>query len=163
MQCNVCKGWNTEHGKCWDCHVQEALDEIDKDFKRQNRWWKRLWRWMRRKPPVINVTQYSTGTYTTATEITTMDDLLALAETLPPPPPKMFCVRHGHVTGTHPDKKHKVYCSVCVEEWKLEFANQFSHAESVNDLRRKYGFEGMSMRCEGIIPSPKKPVELKEK
>jgi len=111
------------------------MAEIERDFKHQNRWWKRLWRWVRGKKPVINVTQYRTYSNEKVV-IPTMDDLRALAETLPPPPPKVNCVKHGRVAGTYPNKNMNVYCSICIEEWKLEFANQFSHAESVNDLRK---------------------------
>jgi hypothetical protein len=139
------------------------MAEIERNFKRQNRWYLRLWRWVLGKKPVIDVTQYSTYSNERVV-IPTLDDLLALAETLPPPPPKMLCVRHGHVTGTYPDRKHKVYCSECVEEWKHEFEIQFSTAETVDDLRSKYKlYTSMGVSCDGIIPSLKKPVELKEK
>lgn len=161
MQCNVCKGWNTEHGQCWDCHCEEVMAEIEREFKRQNRWYKRLWRWVRGKDPIINVTQYSTYS-NEPVEMPTMDDLVKLAEAMPPPPPKIVCTKHGRVTGVHPDKNGKIYCSVCVDEWQLEFMNQFSHAESVDDLRmkpptinqmrQKYGFTGMSMGVDGVLP-----------
>ena len=85
----------------------------------------------------------------------TLEDLLALAETLPPPPPKVNCVKHGRVAGTYPNKNMTVYCSICIEEWKLEFANQFSYAETVADLRPKHKFENFSIGCEIIVPKVK--------